>query len=100
MAGKLAKLAAQAGQAEHTVEVWAENVASVNFFLEYCGTQWRAGMGGATGLDYTAVIASLRTLRLGRERFDEVFADVRLMERAALNVMGGEDGVVCSASGM
>lgn len=69
------------------VEVWEENWQSVSFFLDYCATQWRTGMGGATGLDYTAVIASLRTLRLGRERFDEVFADVRVMESAALEAM-------------
>jgi hypothetical protein len=87
MAGKLAKLAQQAGAVENVVEVWEENWQSVSFFLDYCATQWRTGMGGATGLDYTAVIASLRTLRIGRERFDEVFADVRVMESAALEAM-------------
>lgn len=87
MAGKLAKLAAHAGALENVVEVWEENVQSVNFFLEFCGTQWRAVTGGVTGLDYTAVIASLRTMRLGRERFDEVFADIRTMERAAMEEM-------------
>lgn len=87
MAGKLAKLAAQAGELENVVEVWEENWPSVSFFLDYCATQWRVGIGGATGLDYTAVIASLRTLRLPRERFDEVFADVRVLESAALETM-------------
>lgn len=77
-----------AGVMENVVEVWAENWEAVSFFLEFCRSQWRAGMGGATGLDYTAVIASLRTLRLPRERFDEVFADVRVMEHAALQEMG------------
>ena len=38
----------------------------------------------------TAVLASLRTLRLKQERFDEVFADVRVMERAALAEMNKE----------
>lgn len=77
-----------AGVTENVVEVWAENGEAVSFFLEFCRSQWRVGMGGATGLDYTAVIASLRTLRLPRERFDEVFADVRVMENAALQEMG------------
>lgn len=86
MAGKLARLA-QAMPDSAVVEVWEENWQSVSFFLEFCGTQWRSGMGGATGLDYTAVIASLRTLRFPRERFDEVFADVRTMEHAALAAM-------------
>ena len=87
MAGKLAKLAAQAGVVDSDVEVWDENWQSVSFFLEYCRTQWRVGMGGATGLDYTAVLASLRTLRFPRERSNEVFSDVRLMEAAALEEM-------------
>ena len=69
------------------VEIWPENWQSVNFFMEYCRTQWRIGMGGATGLDYTAVLASLRTLRLGREKSDQVFADVRIMEAAALEAI-------------
>jgi len=73
-------------------KVWRENWESVLFFANYCDTQWRyvgVGMGGAvaTGLDHAAVIAALRTLRLPRERFDAVYADVRTMERAALGVM-------------
>lgn len=73
-------------------KVWRENWESVLFFAHHCGTQWRyvgVGMGGAmaTGLDYTAVLAALRTLRLPKDRFEEVYADVRVMERAALTVM-------------
>lgn len=33
---------------------------------------------------HASVLASLRTLRLPRDRFDEVYAEVRVMERAAL----------------
>lgn len=87
MAGKLAKLAQHAGFTENVVEVWAENMEAVAFFLEYCRTQWRVGFNGPTGLDHTAVISSLRTLRLPRDRFDEVFGDVRVMERAGLEEM-------------
>lgn len=90
MAGKLVQMAQAAGLQANLVEVWEENAQSVAFFNDYCGTQWRAGISGATGLDYTAVIASLRTLRLKQERFDEVFADVRVMERAALAEMNKE----------
>ena len=72
-------------------KVWAENWQSVMFFSNYCGTQWRyaSGMGGvvSTGLDHTAVLANLRTLRLPRARADEIYADVRLMERAAMGAM-------------
>jgi len=54
------------------------------------GTQWRVGAGGATGLDYTAVLAVIRSMRLPRARADELFADVRIMERAALNQMAAD----------
>lgn len=72
-------------------KVWAENWPSVMFFRNFCQTQWRyvAGMGGgmATGLDHTAVVSDLRTLRLPRKDFDRVFGDVRVMELAALKTM-------------
>lgn len=68
--------------------IWPENVLALNFFVEFCDTQWRyGGMGGATGLDYTAVLACVRSLRLGREKSDQLFADIRTMERGALQAM-------------
>ena len=88
MSEKAAKRLAKQGFSNHEeVSVWPENWQSVNFFMEFCRTQWRAGMGVPTGLDYTAVLACLRTLRLGRERTDEVFSDVRTMEAASLVAM-------------
>lgn len=83
---KIAQRQAQMGLGDE-VEIWPENWQSVNFFMDYCRTQWRIGMGGATGLDYTAVLACLRTLRLGRKRAEEVFADVRVIEAAALEAI-------------
>lgn len=72
---------------EHdVVEVWPENWDSVQFFVRL-QTQWRIGMAGATGLDYAAVLALLRSMRLPRDRADEIFADVQVMERAALVAM-------------
>lgn len=80
-------------------EVWEENWDSVMFFAEFCGTQWvyvgvPGGMGGgallATGLNHASVLASLRTLRLPRARFDEVYADIRVMERAALEAINSK----------
>lgn len=68
------------------VEVWSENEESVRFF-GLLRTQWRIGMSGATGLDYTAVLAVLRHQRLSRQRAQEVFDDVRVMEFAALEAM-------------
>ncbi|WP_313082547.1 DUF1799 domain-containing protein [Pulveribacter sp.] len=87
MAGKLAKHYAQQAPSDEVL-VWPENLESVNFFLEFCQTQWRSGgMGGPTGLDYTAVLACLRTLGLARDKRDAMFADVRIMEGAALSVI-------------
>ncbi len=50
-------------------------------------TQWRMGMGGATGLDYTAVLAYLKDGKglPGKER-REVFGLIQLCERETLKV--------------
>lgn len=91
MSAKAAKRFQTQQIAANEIGVWPENWQSVHFFMDYCRTQWRSGgMGGATGLDYTAVLACLRTMRLGRERADEVFADVRVMEAAALGAMASK----------
>lgn len=68
---------------EDAIEIWPENIQAVNFFIEYCSTQWRTGMGGATGLDYTAVIAALQFAEADKE----VFEQVRCIERGALDAM-------------
>ena len=86
MAGKLAKHYAQQAPSDEVL-VWPENVPAVNFFMEFCQTQWRSSMGGPTGLDYTAVLACLRTMGLARDKRDAIFADVRIMEGAALSVI-------------
>ena len=66
--------------------MWEENWPSVIFFSRL-GTQWRVGVSGPTGLDYTAVLALLRTLRLPRDEHDALFDDVQTLERAALQEM-------------
>lgn len=49
------------------------------------GTQWRVGMSGATGLDYTALntVAKAMQIKLTTARFD----GLRVMEGEALKVM-------------
>ena len=71
------------------VEVWPDNVSIVNVFTSM-STQWRVGMAGATGLDYNALPAVLRLLRVSRADQAEVFDGIRTMEAAALDVMGKE----------
>ncbi|WP_205880070.1 DUF1799 domain-containing protein [Lampropedia aestuarii] len=70
-------------QDHDVLAVWPENSDAVEFFLEYCTTQWRIGMAGATGLDYTAVIAALQFVQANKEMFEQV----RCIERGALNAM-------------
>lgn len=54
----------------------------VRAFAEFAGTQWRAGMGGRTGLDYGAVQAALQA-HVPRT-WKRVFAGIRVIERAML----------------
>lgn len=50
-------------------------------------TQWRMGMGGATGLDYTAVLAYLKDGKgLRGKKRREVFGLLQLCERETLQV--------------
>ena len=72
--------------AAQEVEVWPENHDAVLLFCRV-GTQWRAGMAGATGLDYNVVLSLIDRLGLGPDEADELFDDVRHLESAALEVM-------------
>lgn len=82
-------------------EVWLENQPAVELFLDVA-TQWRvvaapegtAGMVSAiwsrimyTGLDYTAVAATLAMRRIPRRRHAGLLSDLQVMERAALDEM-------------
>lgn len=50
-------------------------------------TQWRVGVGGATGLDYGALPTVLRLSGVKRTEWPGVWDSVRVMERAALEEM-------------
>lgn len=67
-------------------EVWPSNWPAVEFFIGV-GTQWRVGMAGPTGLDYTAVLAVMARMRLSEQQHDELFRDLQVMEAAALDAM-------------
>ncbi len=72
------------------IEVWDQNWPAMSAFLAM-ETQWRivAGIGSImrTGLDYPALAMVLRT-ELDPQ---PVFDDIRVMERAALNLFGEVD---------
>lgn len=72
------------------VEVWPENWPALDLFAALA-TQWRVGMNGATGLDYSAVPVVMDLHGIKPEARRECFEDVRVMERAALGVMNEKD---------
>jgi hypothetical protein len=74
-----------ADEAERDFLVFEENWDTVGLFCRL-STQWRVGgMGGFLGLDYAAVDALFRLLRV-RDRAGE-FTRIQVMERAALDVL-------------
>lgn len=68
------------------VDLWPENVLPNDVFLAM-GSQWRVGMAGATGLDYGALPAVLKLMRVPKGERIDVFDCLRVMEAAALRVM-------------
>lgn len=66
------------------IEVWPDNLIVVNVFVSM-STQWRTGAAGATGLDYTALEATMRML--GVEANGELLEDIRVLESSALETM-------------
>ena len=69
------------------VDIWPDNVAAFQIF-SFMGTQWRVGgMGGATGLDYNVMYRKMDRLSLSPADYDDLEADLRIMEGAALDCM-------------
>lgn len=71
------------------MEVWPENWDAVTLFCRL-GTQWRTNMGGAYGLDYNVALTLIDRLGLSATDADELFEDVRHLEKSALDVMREE----------
>lgn len=64
--------------------LWSENREALHFWLGV-QTQWRVGMGGATGLDYAGVEAYLRMRSVrAPARRARLLLELQLMERATL----------------
>ena len=84
MAGKLAKLAQQAGAVENVVEVWEENWQSVSFFLRVGRTRWAHGFSGPIGLRYEAIYPLMDRMNLSTDEWDALHEDLEIMEQAAL----------------
>jgi hypothetical protein len=54
-------------------------------------TQWRTGMGGPTGMDYTLPLKLMDRMNLSQKDYDQMLDDLYVMEVAALNEMSKED---------
>lgn len=67
-------------------DVWPDNWSAFLLF-EAMSTQWRTGMGGASGLDYNALPPVASMLGIKRRELSEVFHDIRVMEAEAMLVM-------------
>jgi hypothetical protein len=65
-------------------EIWPDNVQTVNLFLAVA-TQWRIGPHGHTGLDYNVLYKKMDRMHLSEERYDELEAEIQIMEDAALD---------------
>lgn len=69
---------------DEVVWLWPCNVDA---WRHWCAvqTQWRIGMGGATGLDYAGVRAYLLDYTTARKQRVEVLDGIRAAERATLD---------------
>lgn len=71
---------------EETIELWPD--AWPGFLLfEAMSTQWRVGMGGATGLDYNTLPLVARYMEVEDEHMPLAFNDIRTMEAEVLKKM-------------
>ena len=74
---------------EHeVVEIWPDCLDAYNLF-SLMNTQWRIGMNGATGLDYSALHVVLEACNVKISK--DILSDIQTMEIAALKEMNKKD---------
>lgn len=72
------------------VEVWPENWPSFKLLCEL-QTQWRGAGMGIIGLDYNVLYRKMDRMGLSPGQYDEIEADMRVMESAAMAAMQAKD---------
>lgn len=72
--------------AHEVLEVWPENWPCMVLFSDL-QTQWRSAGMGLIGLDYNVLFAKMDRMTLTASEYDELEADIRTMEHAALVAM-------------
>ena len=70
-------------------EVWEENWQALGIFLKV-QTQWRVGLAGLIGLDYSAVAWVLK-LVASEDQHLALLDDLQIMERAVLSLVAKEE---------
>lgn len=73
------------------VQVWPENLPTVNLFIAM-STQWRIGGVGPTGLDYGPLAAVMELVEIEAKDRPDAFDGLRIMESEALKIMGEHRG--------
>lgn len=76
--------------AEEVIEVWPENWQAVQVFC-LLSTQWQAGFAGVVGLRYESLYPLLSRVTSSDDEWDQLFADVQVLEREALTAMNEKD---------
>ncbi len=71
---------------DFSVDIFPENWATVSLFMRL-RTQWRTGLAGFTGLDYSPLFQLLDRMRLSEEEHERMFSEIQIMEAAALEEM-------------
>ena len=77
------------GDLVEEVEVWPCNWPAFLLFNRM-STQWRAGAGGAIGLDYSCTRDVAGFLGIKKKKLAEIFPDLQVLEGEALRVMAEE----------
>jgi hypothetical protein len=75
--------------ADADVEVWPENWDAILLFHSM-RSQWRVGPGGPFGLDYNVLYRKMDRMNLTPERYDELEAEIQIMENAAVEELRKE----------
>ena len=77
------------GDLDEDVAVWPCNWPAFLLFNRM-STQWRAGTGGAIGLDYSSIRDVAGFLGIKKKKLAEIFPDLQVLEGEALRVMAEE----------
>ncbi|WP_053151249.1 DUF1799 domain-containing protein [Pseudomonas sp. P97.38] len=88
-AEQLAAFGWDAEDVEEEFEIWP-CLWSAFLLFNRMSTQWRAGAGGAIGLDYSCIRDVAGFLGIKKKKLAEIFPDLQVLEGEALRVMAEE----------